>query len=678
MRHPARSLLFALAAGCAVAQPPAPPAPETTFDTAALDKRVDPCANFYEFACGTWRVQHPVPGDKTRWGRFDELAEYNRSSLRALLEEAPPAGAPADPLRQKVVDFYGSCMDEAAVNAAGKKPLEAGFRRIEAIKDRSALVTEIARLHKQGERALFGFGAAADLHDATTQIAEVNDGGISLPDRDYYLKDDPKSQDIRAKYLVHLEKMLLLAGDPPAQAPDQARRILALETELAQANMDRTLRRDPKNRDHKMTVTELQTLAPAFELPRYFAETGAPPFAALNVGNPDFFKAINGALERIPLADWKLYLRWRLLRDLTPALADAFVQESFEFFNKFLNGQKELEARWKRCVTATDQDLGEALGQLWVARHFPPAAKERMLELVVAVEEATGQDMKDLPWMTGETKLKAAGKLARISNKIGYPETWRDYSSVVVAKGDFAGNRARAAEFEVRRRWNKIGTPVDKKEWGMTPPTVNAYYNASQNNINFPAGILQGVFYGAKRDDAVNFGGIGAVIGHEISHGFDDQGSKFDGAGNLSNWWSAADRSEFDKRTTCIADQYEGYSPVEGAHLNGKLTLGENTADNGGSRLAFMAMQQQRKARPGQIPELMEGFTPEQRFFLGWAQVWCQNVTPEAARSQTITDPHSAGQFRVNGVVSNSEEFAQAYGCKAGQPMVRANACRVW
>ena len=678
MRHPTRSLLLALAAGCAVAQPTAPNAPQTTFDVAALDRAADPCSNFYQFACGTWMAQHPVPGDKTRWGRFDELGEHNRQSLRALLEEAPPPGGPADPLRQKVVDYYATCMDEGAVNAAGKKQLEAGFKRIEAIQDRAGLVLEIARLHKLGERALFGFGATADLHDAAMQIAEVNDGGITLPDRDYYLKPDPKSQDIRAKYLVHIEKMLLLAGDPAGETPAEARRILALETELAEANMDRTLRRDPKNRDHKMSVTELQTLAPALDLNRYFAETGAPAFTALNVGNPEFFKTVSGALERLPLADWKLYLRWKHLRDLTPALSDPFVQESFEFFNKFLNGQKELEARWKRCVSATDQDLGEALGQLWVARHFPPAAKERMLELVVAVEEAMGQDLKDLPWMTGETKLKAAGKLQLITNKIGYPELWRDYSSVGVLKGDLAGNRLRAAAFEVNRRWSKIGTPVDKKEWGMTPPTVNAYYSSSQNNINFPAGILQGAFYGAQRDDAVNFGGIGAVIGHEISHGFDDQGSKFDGAGNLSNWWSAADRSEFDKRTTCITDQYEAYSPVEGAHLNGKLTLGENTADNGGTRLAFLAMQQQRQARPGRIPDRMEGFTPEQRFFLGWAQVWCQNVTPEAARTLTITDSHSAGQFRVNGVVSNSEAFAQAYQCKPGQPMVRANACRVW
>lgn len=666
------------AAGLAFAQAGAPAA-FPTIDVKALDRGVDPCVDFYQFACGSWMANNPIPGDKTRWGRFDQLAERNLDVLRGILEEAAAAGPKADPRTRKVGDFYAACMDEKAVEAAGAAPLKEEFGRIAAVKDRASLVAEIARLHRAGGRgALFGFSASADLHDARVQIAELSDGGITLPDRDYYLKEDPKSKETRAKYVAHVQKMFELAGDAPEAAAAEAQAVMAFETALAKANMDRTARRDPRNVDHKMTVAELEKLAPRFGYGAFFAAVGAPKFDALNVSNPDFVKAVDGMLETTKLDDWKTYLRWKYLRSTAGLLSSPFVAENFAFWEKYLRGQKEPEARWKRCVHATDGALGEALGPLYVAKAFPADAKTRTLALVQGVEKAMGADLKALSWMSDETKAKGAAKLAAVTNKIGYPDKWRDYGPLTIARNDYVGNARRSAEFETSRRLGKIGQPVDKAEFHMTPPTVNAYYSSSENNINFPAGILQIPFYDAARDDAANYGGIGAVIGHELTHGFDDQGAKFDGDGNLSNWWSEADKAEFEKRTGCLADEYEGFSPLEGVHLKGKMTLGENTADNGGVLLSFLAMQEARKADPSRIPATIEGFTPEQRFFLGYAQVWCQNVTPEASRVLAMTDVHSPGRFRVNGVVSNSDFFRQAFSCKAGQPMVRENACRVW
>jgi putative endopeptidase len=667
-----------LCTGLALAQSSAPKAAAPTFDVNALDKTVDPCVNFYQFACGTWMKNNPIPADKTRWGRFDELAEQNRQILHQILETYSKPGMKRDAIQQKVGDYYGSCMNEAAINAAGNKPLQPEFARINAIKTRSELIAQLASFYKQGVRAIFGFGSGPDLHDASIQIAHVMDGGITLPDRDYYLKDDPKSKDIREKYVAYIQKMLELAGDKPEVTADEAKRIMALETDLAKANMDRVMRRDPKNRDHKMTLDELNKLAPNFDFNKYFVDTGAPKFTSLNVANPEFFKTINESLNTVPLDDWKLYLRWKYLRSMSSELSDAFVNENFEFWSKYMRGQKELEARWKRCTAYTDGALGEALGQLYVDKNFPPAAKVATLELVNGVEAAMGQDLKSLSWMSDETKKKADEKLMKVTNKIGYPDKWRDYSSVKIDRNDFLGNTLRASEFEVRRELKKIGEPMDKTEWGMTPPTVNAYYSPSENNINFPAGILQVPFYGATRDNAVNYGGIGAVIGHELTHGFDDQGAKFNGDGNLTNWWTDSDKAEFEKRTDCLVNEYAKFSPVPDVFLNGKLTLGENTADNGGVKLSFMAMQNYMKAKPNAIKKNVEGFTPEQRFFLGYAQVWCQNVTPQSSRMLAITDPHSPGEFRVNGVVVNSDAFQQAFGCKAGQPMVSTNKCQAW
>jgi endothelin-converting enzyme/putative endopeptidase len=576
-------------------------------------------------------------------------------------------------------DFYQSCMDESGVNTKGISVLKPDLDRIAAIKNKADLIDTIAYLQTQGVNVLFGFRSQPDLHNASMEIAGVSQGGLGLPDRDYYIAQDEKSKETREKYLAHVSKMLSLAGDSEASSKKEADAVMAIETKLAQASMERVKLRDPKNRDHKMKVSELSALAPNLEFPRFFSETGSPLFTEVNVVPPDFFQQVNTALESIPLDDWKTYLRWHLLRADAPVLSQAFVDENFNFYGRYLNGQQVLQARWKRCVQMTDSLLGEALGQPYVDETFGASGKQRMLEMVDEVEKALSADIEALPWMSPETKKQAQVKLKAITNKIGYPDKWRDYSTVKIMRGDLLGNADRARAFEVHRVLNKIGKPLDKNEWGMSPPTVNAYYNPAENDINFPAGILQPPFFDQKEDEAVNFGGIGVVIGHELTHGFDDQGSKFDAQGNLTNWWTAKDREEFDKRTSCVADEYGSFVAVDDVHLNGRLTLGENTADNGGVRIALMALNDQRSEAPGaKYNQTVEGFTPEQRFFLGFAQIWCENRTPESSRLLAKTDPHSPGRYRVNGSLQNDPDFAKAFGCKAGQAMVSQNACRVW
>ncbi len=565
-------------------------------DVSAIDRSVDPCVDFYQFSCGSWLKNNPIPADQAAWGRFNELAERNRAILHDILENA--AKAPnRSANEQKTGDFYATCIDEEGINKKGATVLKPYFDRIDAVKSKADLPGLISYLHEQGINALFGFESGADFKNAGYVIAIANQGGMSLPDRDFYFKTDDK-------------------------------------TDIGEGNVD-----------------------------------------SLNVAVPDFFKGLETELGQASLDDIKTYLRWRLVSSQSLALPTVFSAESFNFYGKTMRGAKEQQARWKRCVAATDGDLGEALGQVYVAKAYPPEAKARTLAMVHQIEEAMRDDLNSLTWMTDATKKQALVKLAAVSNKIGYPDKWRDYSSLKIVRGEALGNSLRANAFGVHYELSKIGKPLDKSEWQMTPPTVNAYYEPTENDINFPAGILQPPFYDFKADDGSNLGGVGAVIGHELTHGFDDEGRQFDAQGNLHNWWTEQDTKAFDERVKCLVDEYNGFVAVDDVHLNGKLTLGENTADNGGLRLADMVLLESLK---GKTPQNIDGYTPEQRLFLGWGQIWCQNLTDQIARLQALTNEHSLGRFRVNGVVQNMPEFQRAWSCKAGQPMVSKNACRVW
>ena len=674
------ALLFAMAAVC-LAQAPNSSAPQPqkgpreihSFDLNAIDKTADPCTDYYQYACGNWRKNNPIPSDQSSWGRFDELYQNNQFILRDILEKAAVNDSKRDANTQKIGDFYGACMDEAATEKKGIAPLKPQLDKIAALKNKAELPAFLAESHKQGFHSFFEFGSQPDFKNAQMMIAETDQAGLGLPERDYYFKEDAKSKELREKYVQHVANMLVLAGDSKEKAAAKAKAVMTLETALAKASMDITSRRDPQKVYHKMTVKELEALSPAFDWNRYIKGIPAPQFEALNVAVPDFVKGFNGVIQSTSLDDIKAYLEWHALHDARQFLPKKFVDESFNFYGKTLTGQAEIQPRWKRCVNTIDGDLGEALGKAYVDRAFGPDAKQRMLTMVHNLEDALNRDIKDLPWMTEATKKQALIKLAAITNKIGYPDKWRDYSSVRINRDDLLGNDIRATAFEVHRQLQKIGKPTDKTEWGMTPPTVNAYYNPLENNINFPAGILQPPFFDMKVDEAVNYGGIGAVIGHEMTHGFDDEGRQFDAEGNLKDWWTPADAKAFDENAQCFVDEYSQFSPVDDVKLNGKLTLGENTADNGGLRIALMALGDALKQGKTE-----DGFTPEQRVFLGWSQVWCENMTPEISRMYAQVDPHSPGRFRVNGVLSNMPEFEKAYGCKQGQPMVRAKQCRVW
>jgi len=658
------------------ANSPTKPAYGSSLDT--IDKSVEPCVDFYQYACGSWIKSAEIPADQSRWGGFNEVRERNRSIEHDILEKAAAGGAGRDGIDQRIGDLYGSCMDEKAVNAKGIAPLQPELERIAAVKDKGALIDELAHLNLVGGTSLFSFYSSSDLHNADQVIAYIDQGGLSLPDRDYYLKDDPKMKDMRQHLVEYVTQTFTLAGQTPQQAADSAQTVLRIESSLAKAAMDRTARRDPKNRDHKMSRDEAVALGPNFYLNRYFTAVGAPNFTQLNVTNPDFFKQVNGVVESESLDSLKTYVSWHVLNAAAPWLSQPFVDANFKF-QQSLNGQKEIQARWKRCVSLTDRELGEALGQRYVELTFGAEAKQRMLKMVDALEKSLDEDVQELSWMSDETKKQAKVKLDAIRNKIGYPDVYRDYSSVVIKRDDLLGNVARTTEFESKRDIAKIDKPLDRKEWGMTPPTVNAYYSPSYNEIVFPAGILQPPFFDNAMDDGVNFGAIGLVIGHELTHGFDDQGRKFDPQGNLHDWWTEQDGKEFDKRVSCVADEYSNFVAVDDLKLNGRLTLGENTADNGGARIALMALEHMiAEDKTGKEGQKIDGYTPEQRFFLGFGRVWCEKTRPEQSRVLVLTDPHSPGKYRVDGVVQNMPEFQKAWGCKAGQPMVAENACHVW
>ncbi len=662
--------------------PAAKPVPERPaaatplrFDIKALDRSANPCADFFQYACGGWIKNNPIPPDQSRWGRFSELEERNREVLRNILENASHDNVSRDAITRQIGDYYAACMDVKSIDAKGLKPVEPMLNRIRGLTEKSQLAAEIASLHRVQIPALFDFTSGQDFKNSSAVIAQFDQGGLGMPDRDYYLKDDPKSVEIRQKYIAHVQRMFELAGRTPAQAKAAAGAVMRIEAALAKGSLDRVSRRDPEKVYHKMTKAELEKLGPNFGWQAYFTDTGAPAFRDINVAPPDFVKAVNAEIQNASLDDWKTYLTWHVLHSEAVLLPEPFVQEDFNFYGKTLTGATELRPRWKRCVDYTDNQLGEALGRKFVERTFGAEGKERTLKMVDALEKALAEDLRTISWMTPATKEKALVKLKAITNKIGYPEKWRDYSSVTIRRDDAIGNSDRASAFEFQRQLAKIGKPVDRTEWEMTPPTVNAYYDPLMNNINFPAGILQPPFYDNSMDDAVNFGGIGMVIGHELTHGFDDEGRQFDAKGNLEDWWTAADAKEFNQRAACVADEYSSFAVAPGVYVNGKLTLGENTADNGGVRIALMALM---NTLAGKAQPKIDGFTPEQRFFLSFGQVWCSNTREEALRLMVQTNPHSPARFRVNGVVQNMPEFQKAFSCQPAQPMVKTNACRVW
>ena len=652
--------------------------PGAGFSLDNIDKSVDPCVDFYQYACGNWIKKSEIPADRAAWQSFSELNESNLAIERRILEKAEAGGAARNAIDQRIGDLYGSCIDEKAVEAKGIAPIKPELERIAAVKDKGALIEEIGHLRLVGGSSLFNFYANSDLHNADQVIAYIDQGGLSLPDRDYYIKDDADKVEMRKHLTEYATQLFTLAGQTPQQAADSAQTVLLVETVLAADAMDRTKRRDPKTHDHKMTREEAVAMAPDFYLNRYFAAVGAPSFTAMNVSNPDYFKQVDGVVAALPLDSLKTYVSWHVLRASAPWLSQPFVDADFKM-RQALTGQKQNQDRWKRCVNLVDGSLGEALGQRYVEATFGAEGKQRMLKMVDALEKSLDEDIQNLAWMSDDTKKQAKVKLQAIRNKIGYPDQYRDYSAVTIKADDLIGNVHRANEFEAKRVIAKIDKPLDRKEWGMTPPTINAYYSGSYNEIVFPAGILQPPFFDKTMDDAINFGGIGLVIGHELTHGFDDQGRKFDPTGNLRDWWTEQDGKEFEKRVSCVADEYSSFTAVDNMKLNGRLTLGENTADNGGARIALMALEHMiADDKTGKEGQSIDGYTPEQRFFLGFGRVWCEKQRPEYLRTQVSTNPHSPGKYRVDGVVQNMPEFQKAWGCKAGQPMVAENACHVW
>ncbi len=661
--------------------PTAPPKKPLMFDLSSIDKTADPCTDFYKYACGNWMKNNPIPSTEVRWGSFNTLSEENNYLLWKDLKAA--ADEPKTPLQKKYGDFYAACMDTSLADKEGAKPIEPELATIAAFDDKKRLASlDVTLDRKFGGGTLIGVGVGQDQKDSSKQILETFQGGLSLPDRDYYLLDDERMVKIREQYVAHVTRMFVLLGDTQDEAAKEAADVLRIETALAKGSIARQDMRDPANIYHIMTISEAQQLTPDFDWKVYLDGLGVGQAPTLNVASPGYLKAVNGVVESEPMPALKSYMRWHVLHGAAPWLSQPFVDENFDFFNKTLSGQKEIQPRWKRCTRLTDRALGEAVGQDWVNQNFPPSSKENMEKLVAALRVALEQDIQQLPWMSEATKKQAELKLAAFRQKIGYPSHWRDYSKLEVSRTNFVLDLENSSKFEQDRDLKKLGKPVDETEWGMTPPTVNAYYNPPMNDINFPAGILQPPFYDPTKDAAVNFGGIGVVIGHEMTHGFDDEGSKYGPTGNVAPWFTPEDEKKFNERTQCISDEYGNFEAAPGQKQNGKLTLGENTADNGGIRIAFQALQAT-LAKQGITDldgkqDIVDGYTPAQRFFIAFGQVWCENKTEQAARIAAKTDPHSAGRFRTDGTVQNFDEFGKAFGCKVGQPMMPEKSCRVW
>jgi endothelin-converting enzyme/putative endopeptidase len=669
----ASPFFLACSFACAQQSAAAPSKPEPALDVTSMDRSIDPCVDFFKYSCGGWIKNNPIPPDQSSWDTYSKMQDENRSRLRGILEAAAAPDPARNAATQKIGDYYSSCIDEKAIEAKGTDPLKPGLERIAKI-DSKAEIADVTAVMVHSN-ALFRFDSAQDFRDADQVIAEADQGGLGMPDRDYYVKEDPKSVDLRKAYVAHVQKMFELLGDQPGIAAAEAQTVMRIETALAKGSMTRVERREPKNLDHKMTAGELEKISPDFQWQVYFTKVGLPSLASLNVVAPGFFKAMNEELNKESLADWKVYLRWHLVHADAPFLSSALLNENFAFYGKTLRGQQQLQPRWKRCTENVDDDLGEALGQVYVEKYFSPQAKQEALKMVKEIEAAMQQDINSLPWMSAVTKQQALIKLQGMANKIGYPDKWRDYSKLEIVRGDELGNVERARRFEFERLLAKIGKPVDRGEWGMTPPTVNAYYDPQMNDINFPAGVLQPPAFDPNSDAAPNYGDTGGTIGHELTHGFDDEGRQFDAHGNLRDWWTAEDGKEFVKRASCISDQYSTYTIIDDIKINGKLTLGEDTADLGGLILAYMAWKEDTK---GQNLQPLDDLTPDQRFFVGYGQSWCGETRDETKRLRATVDPHSPEKYRTNGVVSNMPEFQEAFHCKAGSPMVNQNRCRVW
>jgi putative endopeptidase len=682
----ATRLMYIAALGllfCAVARPQSSSEPSLPYSPSlnleSIDKSIDPCVNLYQYACGRWQKNNPIPPDQTSWSVYAKLYEDNLNFLHGILEQSAAPDSQRDAVTQKIGDFYAACVDEMAIEKHGIDPIKPDLDRIAALKSAHDLAPLLAYFHSTigGRALLFVGGSDQDPDNSDQVIASLDQGGLGLPNRDYYTKDDAKSSETRERYVQHIRNVFELLGDNAATAKANAQLVMKMETSLARASLSPVERRDPYKLKNKMDLAGLKKLTPNFDWDTYYSDRRYPSLAVLNVGSPSFFKQMNNDLKSESLDHWKTYLRFHVADSVSPYLSSKFVDENFSFYRKYLRGATEIQPRWKRCVQYTDRNLGEALGQAYVRKVFSPELKQSTLEMVQRIESAMEQRIRNLDWMSPETKQQALVKLHGIRNKIGYPDKWRDYSTVKITRDEFTANMRNAIAFEQQRQIAKIGKPVDRSEWDMTPPTVDAEYNPQMNDINFPAGVLQPPLYDAKMDDAPNYGDTGGTVGHELTHAFDDEGSQFDANGNLKNWWTKSDREKFDDRTKCISDQYSSYIVVDDVHINGKLTMGEDVADLGGEILAYIAWK---AATADKDLKPIDGLTPEQRFFIGYAQWACANERPQDLRLRAQVDPHSPAQYRINGVAVNMPEFAEAFHCKAGQPMVKPSEkiCRVW